>query len=121
MVPDKVPDVVVTSTMAPPPNKTMGLAALTAEVNAREVPAVMVRVLVPRPVALPKPIVPTVREVPPVYPLFPDRVSVPLPALISIPAPLIVPENTVETAAPAVKVSPESKIIFPAPERSPTV
>jgi hypothetical protein len=67
ITPDKVPEVVVTSTMAPVVNKTMGLAALTAEINVRVVPAVIVRVLVPRARALPKPIVPAeAREVPPV-------------------------------------------------------
>jgi hypothetical protein len=67
MAPDRVPETVDTSTIAPVVNKTTGLAALTAEINVRVVPAVMVRVLVPRANALPKPIVPAAaREVPPV-------------------------------------------------------
>ena len=67
MIPDRVPEVVVTSMMAPVVSKLTGLAAVTAEIKARVVPAVMVRVLVPRASALPNPIVPAAaREVPPV-------------------------------------------------------
>ena len=67
MTPDKVPEAVVTLTLAPEVNKLMGFATLTAEVKARVVPAVMVRVLVPSANALPKPIVPpAARDVPPV-------------------------------------------------------
>jgi hypothetical protein len=65
ITPDKVPEAVVTSTMAPVLDRKITFDAVTATLNANVVPTDIVNEPVPKPEADPIAMVPALRVVPP--------------------------------------------------------
>ena len=111
MTPDKVPDAVVILTLAPAPDKVMGLGIVTAETNAMVVPAVIVNepFAFPKAVADAMAIVPALSEVPPVNVLpTPPSLRVPLPSFTR--APLVIARVVVDTPD-AAELAPTSKVL----------